>query len=61
MTKNKLVITACPYSIGARKNKIDDIREVVAHTISCLGIIMKRYLYQFGADRKLLHLAAEDG
>ena len=52
MTKNRLVIEQCSYYIGAQKDKIGSVYQIVVSAIYCFGATMGRHLYHFRADRK---------
>ena len=52
MTRNKLATKQCPYYIGARENKIENIFGTIVSAIYCTGTIVMGCLYQFMADRK---------
>lgn len=52
MTRNKLVTKQCPYYIGARENKIENIFGIIESAIYCTGTMALGCLYQLTADRK---------
>lgn len=52
MTRTKLVTKQCPYNIGVRENKIENIFRTIVPAIYCTAIIAMRCLYQVTADWK---------
>ena len=52
MTKNRLVIEQCTYYIGAQKDKIGSVFQIVVSAIYCFAATMGKHLYQFRADQK---------